>query len=179
MIRRPPRSTLFPYTTLFRSTAAGVVFPHDVRGRSHDLAAAPVQCRITRPSPEGRLGPAGAPLHIPVSPRRRRHDALHAGQSARDPRGGGGAAELGGPGPGTQLLGPPARDVSYGQRPAHVGGRPVSSYARRVEPLPLRRLKLRHGGCPPTDRRRPCVGGPRSRGHRGGPSRGGELTPPH
>src|SRR2546422_6364397 len=58
MIRRPPRSTLFPYTTLFRSTAAGVVFPHDVRGRSHDLAAAPVQCRITRPSPEGRLGPA-------------------------------------------------------------------------------------------------------------------------
>src|SRR5688572_30854812 len=25
MIRRPPRSTLFPYTTLFRSRAAGVV----------------------------------------------------------------------------------------------------------------------------------------------------------
>src|SRR2546422_4970608 len=25
MIRRPPRSTLFPYTTLFRSTTAGVV----------------------------------------------------------------------------------------------------------------------------------------------------------
>src|SRR3712207_8282999 len=25
MIRRPPRSTLFPYTTLFRSGAAGVV----------------------------------------------------------------------------------------------------------------------------------------------------------
>src|SRR3712207_8006027 len=25
MIRRPPRSTLFPYTTLFRSTAAGSV----------------------------------------------------------------------------------------------------------------------------------------------------------
>src|SRR2546430_7971608 len=24
MIRRPPRSTLFPYTTLFRSTAAGI-----------------------------------------------------------------------------------------------------------------------------------------------------------
>src|SRR2546430_7999104 len=29
MIRRPPRSTLFPYTTLFRSVAA------DNRGRSH------------------------------------------------------------------------------------------------------------------------------------------------
>src|SRR2546427_1615912 len=27
MIRRPPRSTLFPYTTLFRSRAAGVPVP--------------------------------------------------------------------------------------------------------------------------------------------------------
>src|SRR2546426_3455576 len=31
MIRRPPRSTLFPYTTLFRSDASGAVAP--VRGR--------------------------------------------------------------------------------------------------------------------------------------------------
>src|SRR5258708_30718757 len=28
MIRRPPRSTLFPYTTLFRSGFASVVGPH-------------------------------------------------------------------------------------------------------------------------------------------------------
>src|SRR3989442_7866328 len=28
MIRRPPRSTLFPYTTLFRSLAAGAVYAH-------------------------------------------------------------------------------------------------------------------------------------------------------
>src|SRR2546425_9540280 len=27
MIRRPPRSTLFPYTTLFRSVQVGVAFP--------------------------------------------------------------------------------------------------------------------------------------------------------
>src|SRR3712207_7259644 len=27
MIRRPPRSTLFPYTTLFRSPCAAIVFP--------------------------------------------------------------------------------------------------------------------------------------------------------
>src|SRR3712207_8543465 len=36
MIRRPPRSTLFPYTTLFRSHEAGEVRPHRqhlVRGR--------------------------------------------------------------------------------------------------------------------------------------------------
>src|SRR3712207_7338918 len=30
MIRRPPRSTLFPYTTLFRSDATSV--PFDIRG---------------------------------------------------------------------------------------------------------------------------------------------------
>src|SRR3989442_3051743 len=27
MIRRPPRSTLFPYTTLFRSVGVAIVFP--------------------------------------------------------------------------------------------------------------------------------------------------------
>src|SRR3989441_6033638 len=31
MIRRPPRSTLFPYTTLFRSA-----YPRVVRGEDHD-----------------------------------------------------------------------------------------------------------------------------------------------
>src|SRR5947209_13449272 len=30
MIRRPPRSTLFPYTTLFRSCLAGVVIDGDL-----------------------------------------------------------------------------------------------------------------------------------------------------
>src|SRR2546422_6216507 len=34
MIRRPPRSTLFPYTTLFRSHGAPSVQAHD---RDHDL----------------------------------------------------------------------------------------------------------------------------------------------
>src|SRR2546422_3782380 len=32
MIRRPPRSTLFPYTTLFRSNAGGVGPQHDHAG---------------------------------------------------------------------------------------------------------------------------------------------------
>src|SRR2546427_5263810 len=39
MIRRPPRSTLFPYTTLFRSRCAAVVLgrrqPHALRRRPH------------------------------------------------------------------------------------------------------------------------------------------------
>src|SRR3712207_9395680 len=63
MIRRPPRSTLFPYTTLFRSRRAGAV-----RARSSALAAggarndfrphllhAPGTCRA------GRTGGDGAP----------------------------------------------------------------------------------------------------------------------
>src|SRR5260221_3566612 len=33
MIRRPPRSTLFPYTTLFRSGAAACLFPQHARER--------------------------------------------------------------------------------------------------------------------------------------------------
>src|SRR5687767_15765725 len=36
MIRRPPRSTLFPYTTLFRSVVAGRKDCHDSRA-AHDL----------------------------------------------------------------------------------------------------------------------------------------------
>src|SRR5258708_34481101 len=31
MIRRPPRSTLFPYTTLFRSRVPAVVAHHEIR----------------------------------------------------------------------------------------------------------------------------------------------------
>src|SRR3712207_6964774 len=41
MIRRPPRSTLFPYTTLFRSMPDGV-FSHLV-GPGNELGAALVQ----------------------------------------------------------------------------------------------------------------------------------------
>src|SRR3712207_8524296 len=39
MIRRPPRSTLFPYTTLFRSCQAFEMleFPHDVTGLALNL----------------------------------------------------------------------------------------------------------------------------------------------
>src|SRR6266705_2275424 len=41
MIRRPPRSTLFPYTTLFRSQALGAVHRSDpARIRELDLRAA-------------------------------------------------------------------------------------------------------------------------------------------
>src|SRR2546430_13004721 len=41
MIRRPPRSTLFPYTTLFRSTGHTRGVPHPPAGRPAAPAAAP------------------------------------------------------------------------------------------------------------------------------------------
>src|SRR5256885_6424096 len=40
MIRRPPRSTLFPYTTLFRSLQGAFVVPGFVDGHVHFLDAA-------------------------------------------------------------------------------------------------------------------------------------------
>src|SRR2546425_10627468 len=39
MIRRPPRSTLFPYTTLFRSHQRHVASRTDLRGRHGDRTA--------------------------------------------------------------------------------------------------------------------------------------------
>src|SRR5690349_23975991 len=39
MIRRPPRSTLFPYTTLFRSTWRALPRPADLRSASTKSAA--------------------------------------------------------------------------------------------------------------------------------------------
>src|SRR2546429_7062454 len=54
MIRRPPRSTLFPYTTLFRSTVAAVEddrLPHtiELEGLAHVVVrAAVIQTQVVR-----------------------------------------------------------------------------------------------------------------------------------
>src|SRR2546426_11130495 len=74
MIRRPPRSTLFPYTTLFRSEVAGVepavakrlgggrgiaeVAEHHM-GSSHDDLAAPVPLGLV----DANLDPRDRPAH--------------------------------------------------------------------------------------------------------------------
>src|SRR2546422_7217506 len=56
MIRRPPRSTLFPYTTLFRSELLG---PHDERvaageqQQAHDCLGPPVGEPAGEPVAEG------------------------------------------------------------------------------------------------------------------------------
>src|SRR2546430_13603469 len=57
MIRRPPRSTLFPYTTLFRSSTAG---------RS---AASPISPRRLRPRSGGTVTCACCPP-LPINIRR-------------------------------------------------------------------------------------------------------------
>src|SRR3712207_6858473 len=66
MIRRPPRSTLFPYTTLFRSA------PDDCRGDDRlprrDGACDRARLRRVRP-PERPAGRASAPPRDRESPR--------------------------------------------------------------------------------------------------------------
>src|SRR5947208_13033468 len=47
MLRRPPRSTLFPYTTLFRSLSPGLLRQ---RARSRDRAQHPAGQRPNRPT---------------------------------------------------------------------------------------------------------------------------------
>src|SRR5258708_26043295 len=57
MIRRPPRSTLFPYTTLFRSPAAGTR-SHTGAGRTHCVVARAhrAPCATARGDPTGAGG---------------------------------------------------------------------------------------------------------------------------
>src|SRR5438477_854360 len=65
MIRRPPRSTLFPYTTLFRSAHER----HEAERQDHDERDQPEQCQVS-----SRPGDARA-FRAPEDPERREHDA--------------------------------------------------------------------------------------------------------
>src|SRR2546430_7597273 len=66
MIRRPPRSTLFPYTTLFRSRRHGIG-----GGREAPRAARPRRGRAGR---RARLGSnAPEPVRRPARPRSEEH----------------------------------------------------------------------------------------------------------
>src|SRR3990167_9030263 len=71
MIRPPPRSTLFPYTTLFRSMNDGTRHPYQNTELPHDLVNAPLS-KIVRYLcvSRGRKGgylPAGILTHAPYS----------------------------------------------------------------------------------------------------------------
>src|SRR5258708_38669662 len=54
MIRRPPRSTLFPYTTLFRSSTLAAKALEDSRIGISPLEKPTRYVRFDRPGPDGR-----------------------------------------------------------------------------------------------------------------------------
>src|SRR2546427_3143160 len=56
MIRRPPRSTLFPYTTLFRSApfGNGATYENGCQGGSCSVASGPCESRWTISQPPMR-----------------------------------------------------------------------------------------------------------------------------
>src|SRR3712207_8238429 len=69
MIRRPPRSTLFPYTTLFRSQALDRAGPDPAGGGDH-VRGTPPQAVLRRPcghhgQPQGDGVLPGASAHDP------------------------------------------------------------------------------------------------------------------
>src|SRR5260370_12505142 len=72
MIRRPPRSTLFPYTTLFRSgrlLSAGA--PAGLSGRAQTMESTPVMPAFLINWGGPRIGPS---IHIDIDP-----EILHSG----------------------------------------------------------------------------------------------------
>src|SRR5256885_17228569 len=67
MIRRPPRSTLFPYTTLFRSHRARVAYPGDDQGHDGE-GDRPARVRVdVRPMPEDRKSTRLNSSHLVIS----------------------------------------------------------------------------------------------------------------
>src|SRR2546422_10381754 len=119
MIRRPPRSTLFPYTTLFRSRSRDAP-PAD---RGSDRVMCPGDA-------ERALRPAAAPFGGSGGRARRPHagDPTGAGpvtrRGPRDRRGGGDPGGAGGPAQGLELQAATA---------AHHEVRPVVALDAEIE----------------------------------------------
>src|SRR5688572_32552312 len=78
MLRRPPRSTLFPYTTLFRS------LPDD-GGHAHGPQGAPAGSRVRREDPahpeHGRPGAGDRPASRSTQDRSEEHTSELQSQS--------------------------------------------------------------------------------------------------
>src|SRR2546430_8460997 len=115
MIRRPPRSTLFPYTTLFRSQPAEAARRPSDPGRRSSLCgraggqpqgsgAAPPNRERLHAGPGRSRGPGRRALVRPTPAERWRRAPTHRGQLARP--------QLGVRGPG---LGGPAVNSEVGQ----------------------------------------------------------------
>src|SRR2546422_10567251 len=120
MIRRPPRSTLFPYTTLFRSPDG-----HDPGGGPGGGLELP---DVSQPDPADGAGVGGA---------RARHDAGRAGRRERP-------ADRGGARPGPRL-----RPLAAGGGPLEPARVPEERPSPIGPAVPIgdrRRLAYRHTG---------------------------------
>src|SRR5260370_18541077 len=67
MIRRPPRSTLFPYTTLFRSAANSAKVLADNPDRAREAALLAIESNRLNPSFEGNQALRAAVSLLPAS----------------------------------------------------------------------------------------------------------------
>src|SRR3712207_7167492 len=74
MIRRPPRSTLFPYTTLFRSRRRPGACRQDDRGGQRATVAPEPSLSAARRKPQRRPRPA----HLLTDPKTPRLNSSHA-----------------------------------------------------------------------------------------------------
>src|SRR2546430_13042541 len=87
MIRRPPRSTLFPYTTLFRSVpVAAMVAPAMHQQQRRRARVAPIDIVLAQPlreiDPRGRAGAVEIDGHgLPVAMRSEEHTSELQSQS--------------------------------------------------------------------------------------------------
>src|SRR5260370_24029771 len=64
MIRRPPRSTLFPYTTLFRSTRSGAPSPSADCPQAQRIGRERVAAQAEKPSSEKKKQPDHLTAHV-------------------------------------------------------------------------------------------------------------------
>src|SRR3712207_8913633 len=62
MIRRPPRSTLFPYTTLFRSSVKLALDPNGVNNHQADIVGQGIDVRLRSVADPRALCPLVEPL---------------------------------------------------------------------------------------------------------------------
>src|SRR3712207_8316246 len=78
MIRRPPRSTLFPYTTLFRSVRLVVSDGKQQASRLFTIVVAPVNQAPSLLKPADRSVAEGEPIRIALRARDRKSRRLNS-----------------------------------------------------------------------------------------------------
>src|SRR2546422_11424650 len=162
MIRRPPRSTLFPYTTLFRSRARGPLGWRDRGGQRGHTALRPAHREAHRVGRDARRG-TRAHAACPARAHDRRHPVVPGVSPPGDGR------------PGVPTRGP-GRHLSRARRrpsPGRRGACRADAAARRGGRTP-RRGAAGHGTARTADR--PTARPPVSLAARGAPGSVGAMS---